>query len=170
MDAESKNNFEALVKANMKRAYYTALGLMGCHDMAMELSQEAFLRAYKHFDKFDQSKNFFTWYYKILRNLCLNAIRDKKNKKESFLQSVSQESLSVDPVAEYDSSELKFLLEDALMKLSIDDREIITMREFEGINYKEIAELLSIPIGTVMSRLYYARKRLSDIMKQLNKN
>ncbi len=170
MDADSKNIFEALVKAIMKRAYYTALGLMGCHDMAMELSQEAFLRAYKHFDRFDQSKNFFTWYYKFLKNLCLNAIQDKKNKKESFLESVSQESLSVDPVVAFDGSELKFMLEDSLMKLSIDDREIITLREFEGMNYKEIADLLSVPIGTVMSRLYFARKKLSDMMKSLVKN
>jgi RNA polymerase sigma-70 factor (ECF subfamily) len=67
IDHTAKAEFEKLVKANMKRAYYTALGILGSHDAAMEISQEAFIRVYRNFDKYDRQKNFFTWYYKILK-------------------------------------------------------------------------------------------------------
>ena len=77
-----KSEFVLLMRSNMKRAYFSALGIVGSHDDAMELAQLAFIRAYKHFGSFDKDKNFFTWYYKILRNLCLNKIRDTKRRNE----------------------------------------------------------------------------------------
>jgi len=82
IETSNKEYFEMLVKQNMKRAYITALGFVSSHDAALDLSQEAFIRAYKNFPKFDRKKKFFTWYYKILKNLCLNYIRDRKQRKE----------------------------------------------------------------------------------------
>src|SRR3989304_626021 len=79
---KKKREFEVLVKNNMKRAYFSALGLLGSHDSAMDISQEAFIRAYRNFNKYDPKRKFFTWYYKILKNLCLNFIRDNKSRKE----------------------------------------------------------------------------------------
>ena len=76
-----KQEFELHVKHNMKRAYFSALGFVDCHDDAVELSQEAFIRAYRNYKRFDRNKTFFTWYYKILKNLCLNFIRDSKKQK-----------------------------------------------------------------------------------------
>jgi RNA polymerase sigma-70 factor, ECF subfamily len=88
LNKEQISEFERLVKQNMKRAYFVALGFLGSHDSAMEVSQEAFIRAYRHFNKFDKSRNFFTWHYKILKNLCLNFIRDnKKKRRRNFLKS-----------------------------------------------------------------------------------
>jgi RNA polymerase sigma-70 factor, ECF subfamily len=162
-----KELFEHLVKENMKRAYFTALGLTGSHDMAMELSQEAFVRAYKSFNRFDKRRNFFTWYYRILKNLCINLKRDKKRKKEiSFLEARNIRSKE-DIQLNIESEELKEKLEIGLMKLDADAREIIILREFEEMDYKEIAALLDLPEGTVMSRLYYARKKLSEIIRSL---
>ena len=79
LSRSEKMDFENYVKDNMKRAYYCAFGILGSHDAAMEISQDAFIKAYRNFKSFDRSKNFFTWYYTILRNLCLNFIRDSKN-------------------------------------------------------------------------------------------
>jgi len=76
LSEKEKMEFENLVKANMKRAYFVALGFLGSRDDAVEISQEAFIRAYRNFKKFDSTKSFFTWYYRILKNLCLNFIRD----------------------------------------------------------------------------------------------
>jgi len=113
--------FELLVKSNMKRAYYAALGFLGSHDSAMELSQEAFIRAYRNFKNFDNTKKFFI----------------EKNEENKTIEA-------------------------ALMQLSFEEREIIILKEFEDCSYKEIADTLDIPIGTVMSRLYYARKKLGQ--------
>lgn len=156
-----KSEFVTLMRLNMKRAYFSALGFVGTHDDAMELSQVAFIRAYKHFGSFDRSKNFFTWYYKILRNLCLNKIRDTKRRNEvSLLEFEDIESDVVSAPDKLENEELKNKIEEAMMQLDPADREIIIMKEFEGLRYKEIAELLEIPAGSVMSRLFYARKKL----------
>ena len=161
-----KKLFEMLVKKNMKRAYFSALGLLGSHDAAMDLSQEAFIRAYKGFGKFDESKNFFTWYYKILKNLCLNFIRDKKKAKEvTYLEFKSTDLQSNNPGSDIENKEMVVKLQQAINELNIDEREIIVLKEFENYSYKEIAEFLDIPIGSVMSRLFYARKSLSKKLK-----
>ncbi len=165
--AESKKTyFEMLVKQNMKRAYFTALGFVGSHDAALDLSQEAFIRAYRSFSKFDRKQKFFTWYYKILKNLCLNFIRDKKTKKESSFIEIDSENLQAeDLLKNTESAELILILEKAIEKLEIEEKEIIILREFEGYSYKEISELLKIPIGSVMSKLYYSRKKIADKLR-----
>lgn len=158
--------FENNVKAHMQRAYYTALGFLGSHDSAMEMSQEAFIRAYRSYKKFDHTKKFFTWYYKILRNLCFNFIRDNKKKTDlSYIENRKVNGKSEDPVEVVETEELHKNLETAISKLDFDEREIIILKEFEEHSYKEIAELLNIPVGTVMSRLYYARKKLAKILE-----
>jgi RNA polymerase sigma-70 factor (ECF subfamily) len=163
--ADRKSEFELLVKKHMKRAYYSALGLLGNHDDAMELSQEAFIRAYSHFYKFDPTKKFFTWYYKILKNLCLNRIRDNKNRKEITLLEEISESNNENVEESIEKKELKITVENALMELKESDREILILKEFENLSYKEISELMEIPIGSVMSKLFYARKKLAVKLK-----
>jgi len=147
----------------MKRAYYSALAIVGNHDDAMELSQQAFLRAYNNFSKFDPERKFFTWYYKILRNLCLNFIRDNKN-KHYFIEGIEYKCES-DIQSELERNEEIEKVKWALNQLEHSDREIIMMKEFENYSYKEIAEMLDIPIGSVMSKLFYARKKLANKMK-----
>ena len=160
--------FENLVKTNMKRAYFSALGFVGTHDVAVELSQQAFIRAYRSFRKFDQSKNFFTWYYKILKNLCLNYIRDsKKSKNQDFLENIESKDDGINPQKIIEQEELKQIIQESLLSLSEAEREIIILKEFQNTTYKEIAELLNIPIGTVMSRLFYARKKLANKLGEL---
>jgi RNA polymerase sigma-70 factor (ECF subfamily) len=163
-----KEEFSMLVKQNMKRAYFVALGFLGSHDEAMDASQTAFIKAYRNFHKFDRSRNFFTWYYKILKNTCLNIIRDKKNKGEvHFLELADKERNTYDISIPIEDEELKAKLEKALLSINEDDREIIILKEFEKYSYNEIAELLEIPVGTVMSKLFYARKKLYEKFKSL---
>lgn len=157
--------FETLVKSNMKRAYVSAFAIIGSYDDAMDISQQAFVNAYKSFHKFDKSKNFYTWYYKILKNLCLNFIRDKKRKNEvSIIYAVKKESES--PESLLINDEQNIALNSALNKLDHEEREIIILKEFENYSYKEMSEMLNIPQGTVMSRLYYSRKKLAKLIAE----
>ena len=160
--------FEVLVKDNMKRAYFSALGFLGSHDAAMDVSQEAFIRAYQNFNKYDEKRNFFTWYYKILRNLCFNFIRDTKNRKEDFfLDSRKYEDSRSNPEQNLEEKEELEMVHVAINQLETGDREIIFLREFEGYSYEQISEMLNLPAGTVMSRLFYARKKLAEKMKRI---
>lgn len=157
--------FRYLVDQYQERAYYSALGIVRSHEAALDLSQDAFVRAYRHIKKFDTTKKFFTWYYQILRNLCLNFIRDKKRHARSFsevdenqIKTISDEREDASALAE--QNELKEALWAAMNDLKPKEREIIVLKDFQDLPYKEIADILEIPIGTVMSRLFNARKAL----------
>jgi RNA polymerase sigma-70 factor (ECF subfamily) len=161
-----ENEFEIHVKHNMKRAYFTALGFVGSHDTAVDLSQEAFVRAYKDYKNFDGNKKFFTWYYKILKNLCLNFIRDSKNRPHvGLFESCDALQESKGPSENLEKEEIQKIVGDEIFRLKEDEREIIILKEFQNLSYKEISELMNIPLGTVMSRLFYARKKLAKRLK-----
>ncbi|NNG28057.1 MAG: RNA polymerase sigma factor [Ignavibacteriaceae bacterium] len=162
-----KKEFEMQVKLNMKRAYFTALGLLGSHDTAMDVTQEAFIRAYRNYKNFNNENNFFTWYYRILKNLCLNFIRDKKRKNETEYIEYKENEHSVNKPGEaIENKELTEKLQESIDELDFNDREVLILKEFEDYTYKEIAEILNIPVGSVMSRLFYARKKLAEKLKR----
>ncbi len=165
MEMPDDLEFAGLVKLNMKRAYYSALGFLGSHDEAMEASQAAFVKAYDNFHKFDRSRNFFTWYYTILKNLCLNMIRQKAKHTELEVLDYDTSHSVDDAQDDFDKQELKNNLQKAMFELNAEDRGILILKEFEGFSYKEIASVMDIPVGTVMSRLYYARKKLYQTME-----
>jgi len=159
--------YNILVKRYMQRAYYTALGFVGNHDSALDLSQDAFVKAYHAIQKVDEDRNFFTYYYRILRNLCFNFIRDKKRHARAFseigeVQVRNFENPDSDPSDLLEKQEQKEAVWAAIQQLKPDHREIIILKEFRDYSYEEIAKLLDIPIGTVMSRLYHARKSLKS--------
>jgi len=162
-----KKEFEMQVKQNMKRAYFSALGLLGSHDGAMDVTQEAFIRAYRNYKSYNNEKKFFTWYYRILKNLCLNFIRDRKSKNETeYIEFKENEHSQSKPGEAIENKELVEKLQEAIEELDFDDREVIILKEFEDYTYKEIAKILKIPVGSVMSRLFYARKKLADKLKR----
>ncbi|MCB0279101.1 MAG: sigma-70 family RNA polymerase sigma factor [Calditrichaeota bacterium] len=161
--AGSKEAYGFLVNRYKQRAYYIALSYTGSIDDAYDLSQDAFIKAFKHIKRFDPSKKFFTWFYQILKNLCLNHIRD--NKASRYSDVLELESISgnePDPHLIAERNELKKLVWNALDKLKPEFREIILLKDFEAMSYKEIAETLGIAQGTVMSRLFHARQTLKN--------
>jgi RNA polymerase sigma-70 factor (ECF subfamily) len=168
----NKQAFGYLVQRYMQRAYYVALSLVGSHDDALDLSQDAFVRSYKAIQRFKLGKNFFTWFYKILRNLCFNHLRNKKHRAMRFSDLAEYELLqlrdpdAIPPDKVLEKKEIKKHLWQAIQQLSEQDREIILLREFHELSYQEIAEALDCPSGTVMSRLYYSRKRLAQLMQK----
>jgi RNA polymerase sigma-70 factor (ECF subfamily) len=164
--------FSKLVERYMRRAYYVALGLVGRHEDALDLSQEAFARAYKARHRLDPNGSFYAWLYQIIRRLCFNFNRDRKLHREKLRQAedwlVEQHTRvsSANPAKSAERTEDIRRVRDAMERLPDRDREILVLKEFEGLKYREIAELLGIPIGTVMSRLYSARKRLAAVLEE----
>lgn len=160
--------FGHLVTAYSRPAYFTALGILGNRDEAYDLSQEAFVRAYKAIDKFDRSRPFAPWFFRILRNCCLTFL--SRRKVHASLDELRE--AGVEPAAgdRFDPSLLAERNDDidrvwrALGALEDASREIIVLKDLQGHRYKEIAAILGIPEGTVMSRLYHARQKLKTIL------
>jgi len=160
--------FGELVRRNMRRAYFASLGLVGSHDDALDLSQEAFTRALRASSRLDPERPFYPWLYGILRRLCLNHLRDGSSRQAKLAEAgawleVEAQERAVDsnPARAAERDELRRRVATAIESLPPNQREVLVLREFEGLRYQEIAELLEIPEGTVMSRLYAARNGLA---------
>jgi len=168
-----RDAFGQLVSRYMRRAYYGALGLVGSHADALDLSQEAFVRAFAARASIDPERPFYTWYYQILRRLCFNQGRDRRNRQrlqdeaQSWLVDEAAAGGSGTPEQNTERKQKQWAIRSAIEDLPDAEREIIVLRELEELSYQEIAELLEIPKGTVMSRLYTARKRLAEKLVEL---
>jgi RNA polymerase sigma-70 factor (ECF subfamily) len=165
--------FGELVGRYMRRAYFAALGLVGSHEDALDLSQEAFARAYRARSRIDPDQVFYTWFYQILRRLCYNFNRDRRLRREKLCRAsgwltddAGYRARNVDPERTAVRHELQRRVREAIEQLPEHEREVLVLREFEGLRYREIADLMNIPIGTVMSRLYSARRRLAAAIEE----
>jgi RNA polymerase sigma-70 factor (ECF subfamily) len=165
--------FGELVSRYMRRAYYAALGLVGSHDDALDLSQEAFARAFRARTSLDPDRPFYAWLYTILRRLCFNFLRDRNTRARKLAEAtgwLSDEAraraAAHNPGRITGQAELRRSVARAIEELPDRQREVLVLKEFEGLRYKEIADLLGIPIGTVMSRLYAARRQLAGSLAE----
>jgi len=166
--AGDKKALALLVERYKKLAYRTALGLVGNKDDAYDISQEAFLRVYRSAGTYDESQPFLPWFYTIIANLCRTWLKRRSRRENRMLDVDDVSYLMIDdanPEAEMIRKESIASLRRAIMNLPFEDREIIMLQHFRGMSYAEIADLLRIPRGTVMSRLYYARKKLAKLMR-----
>lgn len=153
--------FRTLVERYQAEAFGHALTLLRHREDSLDSIQDAFLAAYQAIDRFDVSREFYPWFYVILRNRCYTQLDARK--RRAVVESADQEKCQM--LVGPDQSGL-LELEEALWALSPQDREIITLRQLEGLKYAELAERLSIPNGTVMSRLYHARRRLRELLDE----
>ena len=165
----SSEAFEVLVNKYMKEAYFIALGLVGNREDAMDLSQEAFVRAYRHIKDVKPGRKFFPWFYQILKNLCVSHLRKRRYRQASSLDAENcPEVASTDdcflPEEVAKRNEIKDRVWQAIGKLDDKHREVIILRHFQNMSYEKIAEALFCNKGTVTSRLYYARKKLEELL------
>lgn len=165
--------FGELVQRYMRRAYFAALGLVGSPDDALDLSQEAFARAFRARHRIDPDRPYYTWQYQILRRLCFNFLRDKRSRRDKLRREAGwladeagERASFADPAKNLEREEIRRKVRSAIEELPEREREVLVLKEFEGLKYREIAELLGIPIGTVMSRLYTARKHLVAVIEE----
>ena len=167
-----KDAFGEVVKTHMKRAYFAALSLVGNHEDALDLSQEAFANAYRFMGRFEPEREFYPWLYRIIKNLCMSHLR-KKKRRDALLPRESDPEITFEttpsgeePSLVPESGERKKMLWKAIQELPPAEKEVIVLKHFQEMSYKQIAASVNCPIGTVMSRLYSARKRLREKMER----
>jgi len=166
--------YDELVKHLRSKAYALAHSLVGSRDDAMELCQETFLKIYRARETFRDEDPFLPWFHRILRNTCYSFLRERGRASERSVSALPPGADSDEgdwqihdtdmpaPSQELEQDERAQLFQKALKRLSAHDREILVLRHYQELSYKEIATTLSIPEGTVMSRLFHARRRLRE--------
>ncbi len=165
--------FRRLVEKYKRPAFLIALGLVGNRDDAYDISQEAFIRVYRNLHNFNPRHKFFSWFYVILSNLCKNHLRGRQV-RENYLEDQRRSAVCSNPKDTYprpdvllEQDETSRRLWEEIGKLPFEFKEIIVLRHFREFSYKEISDMLNIPMGSVMSRLYHARKKLKDNLKDV---
>lgn len=164
--------FGVLIERHMRRAYVHALGIVGSREDALDLSQEAFARAYRARHTLDPDRPFYAWLYQILRRLCFNFLRDAKARARLDAEQVDwlvylSHGTGRNPAQDALREDARSRVAAAIEQLPAREREVLVLKEFEEMKYREIADLLGIPLGTVMSRLYSARHRLAATLEHL---
>jgi RNA polymerase sigma-70 factor (ECF subfamily) len=174
--------FRVLVERYQGRVHRLALRVLRDEEQARDAVQDAFLKAYSNLARFEGRSSFYTWLYRLVMNLCLDARRrDRSDRFVSTPEPADLERLvTLDslPAAEQHwrsheeapdealgRSELRHAVARAIAGLPDAARETLVLREVEGLSYAEIAEALDIPKGTVMSRLHYARRRVQELLR-----
>ena len=167
------NAFEVIVRAYEKNVYNIALRMTSDREDALDISQEAFLKAYHSLHTYRGEGSFSVWLYRIVSNTCLDFMRSRSRRNEVSL-SVEDESGetaemeirddSLSPERLYERKLTRESLRKGLMRLPEDQRKILLLREIQGLSYEEIARVLSIEGGTVKSRTYRARRKLCEYL------
>ncbi len=175
--------FQQLVVAHQGRLFSVAFGMLRDRDDAMDVVQDAFIKAHRKLVDFEGNAAFATWLYRITVNLCIDRKRAQARRRQTDLDDVAGHDFESDPLyeqAEYaprlsganplrnvGDKQLGEQIGRGLAQLSDDHRAIVLLREVEGMSYDEIAASLGIPRGTVMSRLFHARKNLQRALRPL---
>jgi RNA polymerase sigma-70 factor, ECF subfamily len=160
--------FGVLVSRYQDRLYPTVFRLSGCAEDALDLLQEAFLRAYQKLDHFNGESSFYTWVYRIAVNLAFSDMRKRRpDTSGGFPIDPPDGRSGDDPAASLERAERDEQIQQALGALSPDHRTIVVMKEFDDLSYEEIGALLGIPVGTVRSRLHRARCELRERLRGL---
>ncbi len=161
--------FESLVKKYQKPIYALCRRMTGEHQSADDLSQETFIKAYTSLQKFKDGKSFFSWIRKISLNNSLNYLKKRKREEPLGIRETQMtENLNGSPHELPQEQLLRNSMEvnfkEALETLPLDQKTVFILRVFENLSYKEIADLLNIPTGTVMSQLSRSRKKLKTLL------
>lgn len=166
--------FAQLVQANQNKIYALSYRMTANQEDAQDLAQEAFLRAWRTLPSFQGESSFATWLYRLASNLCIDFLRrEKRRKSVASITSLDDEESNAPtevpdhrfrPETELERKELRSAVGQALLKLSDEHRQVLVLRELDGLSYSEIAERLELEEGTVKSRISRARLSLRNIL------
>jgi RNA polymerase sigma-70 factor (ECF subfamily) len=170
--------FEELVARHRDKVYARALMMVRNEEEAIDLSQEAWVKGWQRLDQFLGESSFGTWITRIVINLCIDHLRKRKRQRTESIDAMNAESggverhmpvVSVNPAARLELAELRQRLDQALSQLSYEHRTVLVLREFDQMEYKEIAKTMGCSRGTVMSRLFYGRRKMAALLAGLKK-
>ena len=164
--------FRSLFERYNRRAFGVAFGVVKNQQDAADVVQEAFIKVHRHLDGFQGNSSFYTWLYRIVMNLAIDHLR-RKRKVTEFDETVRKDDVLADgaslpqganenPSKVAARKELTDQLHAALAELPEYHRAVIVLREVEGLSYEEMAKILKVPKGTIMSRLFHARRKMQE--------
>src|SRR6266567_8711240 len=170
--------FEELVARHRDKIYARAFSMMRNEDEALDLSQEAWVKGWQRLKQFQGEASFLTWMTRIVINLCLDQLRKHKRQRAESIEQLDEELGGVErqmpvvtpnPTERLERGELRQRIDEALARLSHEHRTVLILHEFEELEYKEIARRMQCSIGTVMSRLFYARRKMAVLLGSLKR-
>jgi RNA polymerase sigma factor (sigma-70 family) len=162
-DEQTRTRFQSLLLPLMNDAYNVARWLMKNQEDAEDMVQESYLRAFRFFASFHEGTNCRAWFLRIVRNTCYTALGNRDmRQKQVPLDSETDEIEDTSPLPPVSLSKKATVesVREAIAALPVDFREVVVLRELEGLSYKEISEVSGVPLGTVMSRLARGRHQL----------
>lgn len=170
--------FEELVVRHRDKIYARCYTMLRNEDAALDLSQEAWVKAWQRLAQFQGDSSFATWATRITINVCLDQLRKNKRQRAESIEELNEEAggverqmpvVTVNPTERLERGELRQKIDAALGKLSDEHRTVLVLHEFQEMEYKEIAKTVGVSIGTVMSRLFYARRKLAALLADVRK-
>src|SRR3954451_6995212 len=172
--------FNDLVTRYRQRAFAMIYHMVRNEQDAWDLTQDGFVKAWKSIARFRGQSSFFTWLYRILTNITIDWLRKKQIESGAELDdtvslnvapgAVTAPHEELAPATSLGDKEIRARIDEAISRLSPEHRTVITLREIEGLEYQEIADATGVSLGTVMSRLFYARKKLQALLKDVYAN
>ena len=170
--------FEELVARHRDKIYARAYSMMRNEEEAVDLSQEAWVKGWQRLKQFQGESSFGTWMTRIVINLCLDQLRKQKRQRTESIEELNEGSggverqmpvVTINPTAGLERGELRQRIDRALGQLSYEHRTVLILHEFQEMEYKQIAKTMDCSIGTVMSRLFYARRKMAALLADLKK-
>jgi RNA polymerase sigma-70 factor (ECF subfamily) len=174
--------FDQLVTRYRTRVFAMIYNMVHNEQDAWDLAQDSFVKAWKSIRRFRGRSSFYTWIYRIVMNVTIDWLRKKQVKgagaefndaiRLKEIEPASRTLPKADPLPHerMEQSEIRARIDNAIAQISPEHRAVILMKEIEEMQYHEIAEALGCSIGTVMSRLFYARKKLQNLLKDVYEN
>ena len=169
--------YDILVRRYQERVYGTLYHMTANHEDAADLTQETFVKAFRALKSFKGNSSFFTWVYRIAVNKALNFLKQRRNRRFLSLNDLDLRAENDPELVELVSedtprrgarlSELQERLSEALVKLSEEHRMVVTLRDIQGLPHEQISRIMGCNVGTVRSRLHYARQQLQAYLADL---
>jgi RNA polymerase sigma-70 factor (ECF subfamily) len=168
--------FEELVARHRDKIYARAFSMMRNEDEAVDISQEAWVKGWQRLKQFHGDSSFTTWMTRIVINLCLDQLRKQKRQRAESIEHLDEELggverqmpiVTLNPTEGLEREELRKRIDRAMSQLSYEHRTVLILHEFEELEYKEVAKIMGCSIGTIMSRLFYARRKMAALLAGL---
>jgi RNA polymerase sigma-70 factor, ECF subfamily len=176
--AGDRRAFHTLYQRYERKVYAVAYGFLRNPEDALDVVQEAFIKVHRYLPNFEGQSSFYTWLYRIVANLCIDQIRRsgrrrdvefddrlRHDKKDEAAETVALSSLG-DPSEAVRNAEILTAVEQSLTHLSDKHRAVIVMRELQGLSYADMAKAMNCSKGTIMSRLFHARRNMQKLLAQ----
>ena len=176
--AGDQGAFKELVQRYQRKVYGIAFGMLHSSEDAMDVTQDVFIKIHKYLDRFQGTSSFYTWMYRMVVNLCIDHLRKEGRAKivdydDSLAHDENGEggfqlssSWDTNPGKVLARKEISSMIHGALQQLSPNHRAVLLMREVDGLSYSEMAEIMRCTRGTIMSRLFHARKQMQQSLLQ----